>query len=105
MSDHPLQPQELAARGLGSVKPGPATKGDPIMAITGRPAASGEMYTPDEDVVQTNAEGLQIQVASKGVPMPMRDAIKYGLVPNPQARAGTGPSETKEGPRRPAASE
>lgn len=70
------------------------------MPISGRPSAE-ELYTPEDDVTQLNADGLQIQVASKGVPMTRRDAIKWGLVPDPNAPT-TGPRETKEGARRPA---
>lgn len=69
------------------------------MPISGRPSAE-EMYTPDADVVQER-DGFQIQVATKDVPMTRRDAIKYGLLPDPAAPS-TGPRETKEGARRPA---
>lgn len=49
-------------------------------------------YTPEEDVTREQADGTQVQVAVKGVPVPMATARALGLVKDQQQ---VGPSETK----------
>lgn len=57
------------------------------------PSASPiELYTPHADVFETQDDGRVIQLATKGVPMPMAHAHAVGLVKAPAAR---GPQETK----------
>lgn len=94
MSERLLQAHDMAARGFppGTAPPERITR----MAIVSQ-GRGGPMFVPDEDVTQ-EIDGRTIQVAVKGVPMPLATAIKYGLTPDPFAPV-TGPSETKEGPR------
>ena len=56
------------------------------------PAAVIAMYTPSEEVTDTDAQGVVTLVAAKGVPIPLADAQRLGLVKAPVAR---GPQETK----------
>ena len=55
-------------------------------------AAAVGTYTPSEDVTDTDALGVVTLVAAKGVPIPLADAQRLGLVKAPVAR---GPQETK----------
>lgn len=43
-------------------------------------ANNAEMFTPEKDVTETLEDGRTIQVAVKGVPMPVTEAKKLGLV-------------------------
>ncbi|HKS27082.1 MAG TPA: hypothetical protein VJS44_04655 [Pyrinomonadaceae bacterium] len=57
------------------------------------------MYTPTEDKEIEDSNGITRQVAVKGVPMPLSDAVRYGLVSPDEARKLAGgqfrPAETK----------
>lgn len=112
-----LQPHQLEERGLGrevfGPRPTPPVEGHIIMAIAKPVRASGATFTPDEDVIETLPDGRTIQIGVAGVPMPMREAIRMGLVPDPnapapvpaKAAAQIGPAETKEGEAPPAPKE
>lgn len=52
----------------------------------------GNMYTAEEDIVETLPDGRQVQVAVKGTEMPMADAVRLGLV---KVSAAPAPAETK----------
>jgi hypothetical protein len=41
---------------------------------------NAEQFVPAEDVTETTDDGRTIQLAVKGVPMPMADAMALGLV-------------------------
>lgn len=91
--DDVLGPKELVERGLAQVfGPSPTTEVT-RMAITGleRPTIGGE-FVPKADVTETLPDGRTIQIAVKGRPIPMSEAIKAGLVKGAQA---AGPAETK----------
>lgn len=49
-------------------------------------------FVPAEDVIQKTADGRDIQIAAKGVPIPMPEAMRLGLVKAPEA---SGPTELK----------
>lgn len=49
-------------------------------------------YTPEEDVTETLEDGRTIQIALKGHPIPMADAIRAGLVKEGKTQ---GPAEKK----------
>lgn len=67
-------------------------------------APLGTMWTPDKDYVWTDpVTKVPRQIAVRGVPIPLADAVRYGIVSPDQAREMTGggrlavtPSETKE---------
>jgi len=50
------------------------------------------MYTPEDDVIGTTADGRTYQIAAKGVPVPMAEAQRLGLIKAPQQQ---GPTEIK----------
>jgi hypothetical protein len=54
----------------------------------------GEMYTPKEDVTETDANGSVFLVAAANVPIPLAEARRLGLVKDTQRKAG--PQETKD---------
>ena len=62
---------------------------------------NAESYTPTEDVTETLEDGRQIQVAVKGVPMPVAEAEKLGLIKGetksetPTANKSAAPTENK----------
>lgn len=108
MSDRPLQPHELAERGLWpEPAPGPATaKEITPMAITGlrQPLAQ---YTLEEDYVETLDDGRTIQIGTKGQGIPMSEAIRLGLADDPEkakakkvapeeSKPAVGPTESKK---------
>ena len=39
-----------------------------------------EMFVPEKDYFETTSDGRQIQIAVKGVPLPLTEARKLGLV-------------------------
>lgn len=57
------------------------------------------MWTPDQDYYWTDpVSGVERHVGVKGVPMPLTDAVRYGMVSVAEARklsGQAGPSETK----------
>ncbi len=93
-----LGPKQLEERGLGSLfgPPTPTTNpllGEGTMAVTsGSIVRGGEMYTAEEDIIETLEDGRTIQVAVKGAQIPMSEALRLGLVKEQKQQ---GPSETK----------
>lgn len=51
-----------------------------------------ELYTPEEDITKKLADGREVLVAAKGIPMLRNKAVTLGLIKQPQAQ---GPSEIK----------
>lgn len=47
----------------------------------------GETYTPPNDVIETDANGSAIQIAAKGVPIPIAQARALGLIKDAPAPA------------------
>lgn len=102
-----LTPRQLKERGLEpllgtQLLPSPSTAGVPIrgeeidltmpLQYNRAEARNTEMYTAEEDVTEELPDGRLIQVAVKGAQMPMREAVKLGLV---KPKKEQGPSETK----------
>lgn len=54
------------------------------MAVTGLRAPQ-PMYTLEEDVIETLEDGRTIQIGVKGAQIPMSEAIRLGLVDDPEA--------------------
>jgi hypothetical protein len=52
-----------------------------------------ETYTPEEDVTEAGPDGIPRLVAAKGVPIPMEEAKRRGLVKEAKQ---TGPRELKQ---------
>lgn len=63
------------------------------------------LHVPDKDVIETLPDQRTIQRAKKGVPMPLSDAIRYGVITREEAAekygaavlGQVGPTEVKEG--------
>ena len=73
---------------------------------------NAEQFVPTEDVTETTDDGRTIQLAVKGVPMPVADAMALGLVKGAKpsepsvagahnaaiaAKRGAAPAENKAG--------
>ena len=58
---------------------------------------NAESFTPEKDVTETTDDGRTIQVAVKGVPMPIAEAEKLGLVKGASAdeNKSAAPTENK----------
>lgn len=62
---------------------------------------NAEMFVPDEDVTTEDEHGITVQVAVKGVPMPLTEAKRLGLVDveikqtKPAANKAKKPAENK----------
>lgn len=99
MPEHILQPHELAARGLTTIKPGPATSnpvlGEETAEVPLYIDRSGDTYTAEEDVTHTLPDGRTIQVIGKGHTIPIDEAKRLGLIKPEQKQ---GPTETKPAP-------
>lgn len=53
---------------------------------------TSDVFIPEDDITQRQPDGTSILLAAKGVPVPMAEARKRGLVKDRQT---TGPTETK----------
>lgn len=90
-----LGPKELADMGLAHVfSPLPTEEEEAVPIENLQNMSAGGMYTPEEDVTETLPDGRTIQVAVKGVPIPMAVAIKAGLV-KPEVKSGPSEKKTK----------
>lgn len=89
-----LGPKELEEMGLNHIFGPTPTQEATEVAITSSITnmSAGGMYTPEEDVTETLPDGRTIQVAVKGVAIPMAQAIAAGLV-KPEVKSG--PKEKK----------
>lgn len=112
-----LGPKELEERGLAEMfGPSPTLERFRNMNIIGegfrnpgKAVTQSGYYTPEEDIIGVEADGRTYQIAAKGVPIPIQDAIARGLVkvnyqiePTERKPKG-GPSERKDGKRKDAA--
>lgn len=57
-------------------------------------ANNAEMFTPEKDVIKTLEDGRTIQVAVKGVPMPVSQAKELDLIKD-SGKKTTAPEENK----------
>lgn len=114
MTNRVLQPHDLAERGwITAEAPGPATVSEVFpMAITGLRQPQAQ-YVLEEDCIETLPDGRTIQVGVKGASIPMSEAIRLGLVADPEeakkkeeakkpapeeAKPAAGPTEVKVEP-------
>ncbi len=69
---------------------------DTTPPFTNRYVIMSDFYTPENDIVETLADGRTVLLASAGIPIPMHVARLRGFVKDDQT---PGPSETKAAPQ------
>lgn len=99
-----VEPDDYSLQSGPVEEEGEGNKTMDLNSLQQSPGPLSGQYVPTEDVVATLDDGRTIQLAVKGVPIPITEAFQRGLVdadgkPIKQAQAkAVGPSETKETP-------
>lgn len=60
---------------------------------------NAESFTPTADKIETLPDGRTIQVAVKGVPMPIAEAQRLGLITEPEPEVAIAASDSAETPK------
>jgi hypothetical protein len=94
-SDRVLQPHELAERGLAPLFGQPPLTEIKETEIMDFRRATGQTFTPQEDVLETLPDGRVIQVGAAGMPMPLQEAQRMGVA-NEQGEAVAAAKPAKE---------